>query len=508
MRLDLPVLPVMAYQPVWNECINVGNIYEMSLANTQFHVLYLQEQLHIRYVRIWNIFSVRMMISDGETVGVYNFDLLNQVLDFLVQHRIRPFLDFGRRPDTAVRSEGDEIYYQEEYIRFRSRRVWEDLFATFLDEVVNRYGAEEVSTWIFELGRDQFHDPSTTQEYEAQDYDFFTVWSFFYHTLREKIPGAMLGGISTILEDGLDFTSQFYRRCVREGCVPDFASFFLYPYEKIEVSKNGLSGRSLTVNMNLELEKVQRMRALMEETGLGNAKLFITEWNNSISNRNYLNDSCFRAAYLCAKITQLWGRTDLMAVMSATDWISSFFDTNKILYGAIGLLTKDLIHKPAFYALFFLKQMGPQFLAKGEHFLLTRKPSGSLYLLCFYFSWPRSSPQDGEGYDLIKLRNVRYEEERVLNLQMELLGFSHEREYTVKKRMLNGHSGSVLDEWGKFGYETRLNREDIKYLRSVSVPRIEMERVRASEEDSLLLSICLHPQEVALLHIYKGAETA
>ena len=65
------------------------------------------------------------------------------------------------------------------------------------------------------------------------------------------------------------------------------------------------------------------------------------------------------------------------------------------------------------------------------------------------------------------------------DVQMKFLlrGMAEKGEYTVKKRSLNKQSGSVLDEWGRLGYETKLNREDVKYLQAISVPRIEMERV-------------------------------
>ena len=68
-------------------------------------------------------------------------------------------------------------------------------------------------------------------------------------------------------------------------------------------------------------------------------------------------------------------------------------------------------------------------------------------------------------------------------------------ELAIKMRSLNKQSGSVLDEWGRLGYESKLNREDVKYLQAISVPRIEnwcritvgtmpqmRELVRATEE--------------------------
>ena len=134
--------------------INIGPMWDLNKANVQFHTLQLNEQLHFRYIRMWNVFSKKMMLNDGKTIGQYNYDSVNQVLDFLVQNRLKPFLDMGRRPDTALRSDGKEVFYEEQYIPFASRENWECMMDDFLSHIVERYGQEEVSGWIFELDRD------------------------------------------------------------------------------------------------------------------------------------------------------------------------------------------------------------------------------------------------------------------------------------------------------------------------------------------------------------------
>lgn len=486
---------------VWCECINIGDLHELSRANTQFHVLYLQEQLHFRYVRFWNVFSVKMMISDGKTMGHYNFDLVFQTLDFLVSHHLKPFMDLGRRPDAALSSRGSAVYFEEEYIPFASREIWEDLFTTFLAELTSRYGTEEVSTWIFELCKDGVHDEENLTLYQSENYDFYEVWHFVRQMIREKVPGALFGGTSAILPYDETFLKDFFGKCVRTGDVPDFVSFFLYPYKSGPGEEYG--SNSYKPDYTVEKDMVLSMRRFMDETGLGGCRLFITEWNNSIVNRNYLNDSCFRSAYLVSKAAELWEMSDLMAVMAGTDWISSYIDSNRILNGGIGLLSKDSICKPAFYALSFLKNMGSLLYAKGEHFLLTGKPGGGLYLLCFHFSAVRSGMNDiADSTDLTTFRKIRYEEERVLELAFTLKHCPRQGELTVKKRILDSENGSVLDGWSRFGYEAKLNRNDIKYLQAVSVPGIEMGKVRTDENGTLELKIRLKPQEVALLHIY------
>ena len=73
--------------------------------------------------------------------------------------------------------------------------------------------------------------------------------------------------------------------------------------------------------------------------------MYITEWNFSLSSRNYLNDSCYRAVYLAWVAAALSGLADVLAVWVASDWISSYYDTISIANGGNGILTKNRIPK-------------------------------------------------------------------------------------------------------------------------------------------------------------------
>ena len=77
--------------------------------------------------------------------------------------------------------------------------------------------------------------------------------------------------------------------------------------------------------------------------------------------------------------------------MSGSDWVSSHMDTVGIVNGGIGLLTKDTIRKPAYFAVDFLNQLGEYLLDKGQNYIVTRKESEDIYILCFYYSWFRRS---------------------------------------------------------------------------------------------------------------------
>ena len=154
---DLSDSSPVQLRKIWSKAINIGEVHDLTKANIQKHCLYLRDHLHFQYVRVWNVFSKRLMLTDGKTAGRYNFSLLDQALEFLLENRMKPFLDFGRRPSMAMDADGRIVYYEDIYTEFESRELWEEAFREVLRHVRRKFGKAEVSTWIFELSRDSYH---------------------------------------------------------------------------------------------------------------------------------------------------------------------------------------------------------------------------------------------------------------------------------------------------------------------------------------------------------------
>ena len=182
---------------IWNQVVNIGSVYNLTLANLQYHTIYLTETLGFSYVRIWNIFSKKMMITDGKTQGNYNYDMIDLALDFLVSHHIKPFIDLGRRPDTALSSMGNALYFEEDCIVFQSRDIWVAMLEDFIRHITKRYGKEEVEQWKFEISGDIVH-LGKNQYYLDKKYDYNECYEVSYKTIKNMLPNVSVGGPSDV----------------------------------------------------------------------------------------------------------------------------------------------------------------------------------------------------------------------------------------------------------------------------------------------------------------------
>ena len=113
------------YRHVWNQAINAGAAASLTFASVQAHTLMAAQELGYEHIRIWNIFSSEMMIHDGSTIGRYNYDMLDMVLDFIVSNKLHPFFDFGRRPVAVIKSENKPVVWKDDYIEFESEEIWQ-----------------------------------------------------------------------------------------------------------------------------------------------------------------------------------------------------------------------------------------------------------------------------------------------------------------------------------------------------------------------------------------------
>ena len=488
------------YRKTWNQAINIGPARGLAMSGLQNHIRMLHEELSFRYVRIWNVFSRKLMITDGMSIGQYNYHMLDEVLDFLVSERIYPFFDFGVRPDAALANPGNYIFIENENIEFASKKIWEAMLNDFLRHIIVRYGREEVSHWIFEFSSG--FSVGNTQYYNDPEYSFTETFLSAYKMVRNVLPEALFGGpMMSFNRSGFEDLETFISELAKNRCMPDFLSFIMIPQV---LDREDLTDQE---KRGFEADLVSRIRQLMNRNGFNDCRLFITEWNSTISSRDYLNDSTFRGVYFIDRIQQIWNTADMLVPWIGTDIVSNYYDSDRLANGGNGFLAKNGIKKPVFNAFEFMNMMGEYVLARGEGYMITRSAGGGIYCLLYRYRNPSaaygrmenhvSSPEMIEG--------LFTDENGAFSYRITVSGLVKDGEYIVKSRLISDSEGTILSEWARFGYEQRLTGDEVNYIRNACYPRIRMERY-AARDGRIVLEGSLNELEVVLLHIHRDVE--
>lgn len=485
------------YRRSWNQILNVGAAYNLTLANVQYHILYLAEHLRFSYARIWNIFSDKFHIQQNPHDRRYNFNELDSVLDFLVEHRLKPFLDFGLRPDCAIRTDGEMVYYEEGNLLYESFESWKSLFSAFLAHIVKRYGREEASQWQYELSLDV---RTRGLSFRTGPEDLTAVYRYSADALRHALPGAKIGGLGTISDTNGDLLFDWLEASKRADCLPDFISMLAFPYTQAKTDGHFYAKR--VSDQDWTPQQILHLRHLLDERGFSECELYVTECNLSLSNRNYINDSCARGTYLLHLFNKIWDVPDKLGVWMGTDWVSSYYDTARVANGGSGLITKDGIRKPIYYALSFLNALGPRFLQKGEGYIATTH--GPLHHTVLLYNI-KTLRQDYflHGEDELKLQTMDtlFEDLRPRKITLTFTGLPEGQVFLLKRETVNAQHGSVLDAWGRLQFEKDLSGSDVKYLRDTCVPELTLEKQRV-ENGRLTYTCTLQAHEISVLDIY------
>ena len=173
------------------------------------------------------------------------------------------------------------------------------------------------------------------------------------------------------------------------------------------------------------------------------------------------------------------------------------------IFGGYGLITKDGIGKPAFYALRFLQSLGKYFVARDENYFITKDDRGNYYMIVFNCCRMDMLFYQNQKEDISAEEVERLFEKDTLEIQIIFRNMKKGK-YHIKKSCLGSGKGNILDNWKQLGYGKRLEKDEVRYLSSVCIPKLEYEELEA-KKDSLAVNASLCANEIQLYKIrYMG----
>nr|WP_253201839.1 helix-turn-helix domain-containing protein [Clostridium sp. DSM 17811] len=478
------------YEKNWDKVINIGVASDLLHSDMQEHIIILKNDLKFKFVRFWDIFGHDMYVNVSDITGKYNFDKIDRVLDFLVKYNIKPFIELGQKPKRVNRTVSKPIIFKEDKPLFSNINEWRNIVKAFATHIVKRYGGEEVQTWCFEMWKDNLN--------EYIQVDYITIFNVGYTELKRYIPNCKIGGAGFCVDYGQKQLIKDFTEWKAESIQPDFLSVYLYPY--LAGSEKGEKYSKRTTDKNFILNETKYINKILKDIQWNVKELYITEWNDTISSRNYTNDSCYKGAYVMKTIIDNIYEVDLLGYWIGSDLFSEFYDSNILLNGGAGLISKDEIKKPPFYAIEFMNRMSNSIIDKGNNYIITANNHNGYYIAChnykhFNYYYYLKAEDQIKASEQDKIFN-NYED-LCLNFQIKnvLNG-----QYDVKTYSVSRQNGSVLDEWVKMDEFDDLGKDEIEYLKRISTPRLSIKRCKV-DENVLNLEINLTAHEFSMIHI-------
>lgn len=477
----------------WDKIINMGNIDSLLNYDVQSQLLMMQKEIGFSYVRIYNIFMQDMYYENISGDNKYNFSRIDRGLDFLVEHNLKPYIELSFKPTDVNYTINSSVGDRYNEIIFHDRESYVEVMRAFSSHIANRYGVNEIENWYFELWKD---DRLNMLDAKGWYFDCFEIG---YHALKKISSKIKVGGAGFALGYDRYQYSILIKNWKTRNVRPDFISVYSYSY--LLLQQDGVYFGKRSLDNSFVKNQLELFKDILKAEDFMPDELHITEWNFTISNRNCINDSCAQGAYIVKTCIESIGEADMMGYWHGSDLHTEYYDSGAVLYGDNGLLTRDGIKKPSFYAFHFLKFLKKGLLGKTENALLTTDGRGVYTIAChnckkFNYRYTMKAEKDIRVDDIDSL----YEDTDSIHLKFQINNVKNGN-YVMRIFYVNESNGSIQNIWKDMDYISNLSKGEVEYMKRSANPKVDMRKITV-EDNVLHIETKLKAHEIKVLDIH------
>lgn len=484
---------------------SIGKAKHILFAEHQAMLKTLQKEIGFKYIKFHGLLDDEMMVYTETASGEVslNFTYIDKVIDFLLSIDLRPFIQFSFMPSDLSSARARTIFHLSSNISLpKDDNKWILLITQLILHLENRYSREETETWKFSLWNEP-DSPSSMFGFDSPD-DYFHFYAITYKAVKQCNPNLTFGCpsvLTTTIEDG-KWMTRFIAFCRTNQCMPEFLNYHFYPIAQdndLTANLQSASNLALRKSENAMYESIHTIKRNNKKFHWNIKTIFMSEWNFSISYRELLNDTAFKACYVAKNLLENYDQVDSFTYWSLSDFIEEVKTTNQLFHGGMGLFTYNGIKKPPYFALKFLSRLGSNLLAKGNGYFITKKER-SIQILLYNYKHISTLYASGELFDMTFFQ--RYKPFPDQSKKKFIIPLTHleNKDYLITDHILNQYHGSVFDTWIEAGALPLDNIDEYSYLNSASVPMYKKQKHHCMDA-TLTISRELEPHEVRLIEI-------
>lgn len=475
----------------WGSIINFGDASNLLHSSVREHLMILRQAFGFEYVRFCSLFTEEFYIRPGQRD--FNFSQVDSVLDFILEQGMKPYMDLGIKSKFVLHTIGENYLERASSMDPYDVEEWEYLIVSFMRHITKRYGQHVMDDWYMEL----WFDENWRYEPDKGDH-YLELFDVTYRAIKACNKNIKVGGYGIRMDTGQEKRLSFLKKWNTLPCRPDFLTVMFYGYER-QTDGSEQFARRMTDN-DAVVHLIKREKKVIAQAGMGELPLILNEWNLTPSVRNYIHDTSFKGAYIVKNTLDLYGLVHQMGYAVGSDRQDLYFDSNNLVFGGGGLLTKDAIMKPAAFAYDFLNRLFPYYVGKNSHLIITKDKHDNYSIVChnqqmLSYNYFLTQETEMEKEAMWKY----YKDRKKLDIHVHLDGVT-DGSYRMKIYRINDNCGSVLKVWGDMDYEMDLSRDDIRYFRRVCEPKLTIRKVEA-REGSLDIDERLQPNGIMFISV-------
>jgi xylan 1,4-beta-xylosidase len=375
----------------------------------------VRRHIGITYVRAHAILGDDLATyREVDGFPAFDFSGIDRVYDDVVAGGLRPVVEISFMPSDLASDPGVTVFtYKAITSPPRDWGRWSSLVTELARHLIDRYGAEEVRRWPFEV----WNEANLAVFWSGSPEDYFHLYDVTAAALHAADDRLLVGGPSTAAAGWIE---PFLAHVDASGAPVDFLSTHTYGNSPVD------------------------LRPVLERHGRGSMPIWWTEWGPTPTHGNRASDTVWAATFLLRGMKSASGRIEALAHWVVSDHFEELGPPQALRHGGFGLLTVGNLHKPRWWALQLLAGLGDHELVVG----IEGDGAGSLV--------EAMAAADDEGGIALLLWNGTLDQSKIdgdeslaRRVELRVDGLESEQHYVLRHVRIDATHSDVLRFWDR-----------------------------------------------------------
>ncbi len=477
--------------------LSVGSDFPGTLIrpDSQAQLKLVVDELGFRYIRFHAIFHdvLETLHLDNRKV-TYDWSKIDQLYDELLAKHIKPFVELGFTPKALATSQ-NSIFYWKGNTSHPEPAGWRDLVCAFIRHVEGRYGSAEVRTWYFEV----WNEPNLSGFWEGADQRaYFDLYDLTAESLKAIDPALRVGGPATA---GAAWVPEFLAHVRQSGAGVDFITTHTYGVEAGFFDEDGKSDNKLATSAEAITADVRRVRQQISASPFPGLPLYFSEWSTSYSPRDAVHDSYISAPYILSKLKACQGLAQGMSYWTYSDLFEEPGPPAASFEGGFGLLNREGIRKPAFFAYKYLHALEGDSIVTSDPQAMISVKGANVAAVIWDFEQPLQKTSNRSFFTKL------IPAQPATAVQLQVTHLPPRAAYHLEVHRTGYHANDAYSAYLEMGSPKDLTPTQVEHLNGLTRDLPEMDRVvRSSVRGTIDVALPMSSNDVVLLKLMPYGE--
>ncbi len=480
---------------MFKECIGAGRANEGLRADWQQQLAYVKKECDFKYIRMHGLLTDDMGVYREDKNGnpEYNFQYIDVLYDYLLSIGMKPFVELGFMPEALASGKQTIFWWRGNVTPPKDYKKWEDFIRNLTLHFTERYGADEVKTWYFEV----WNEPNLHYFWSGTQEEYFKLYKYTVQAIKSVNKAYRVGGPATA---GAAWEPEMIDFCTKNSLPLDFISTHSYGVKQGYLDEFGNAGTVLDKNPMSVSGDILQTRKEIASSSMPNLELHYTEWSSSYTPTDPIHDSYHQAAYVLEKIKQVGNAPNSMSYWVFTDIFEEAGPRFTPFHGGFGLLNYQAINKPVFYSFKFMNMLGAIELVNADSSSWACKNTKSGVQVLFW-DFTNTHPGDSVNNQVYYIRDLPAKSKGKVKISISGIP---KGTYTVEIYKVGYHINDPYSTYLTMNKPHQLTRQQVEQIKKLNDGSpVSHEMVKVKADKAFVKVLDLRENDVFLLNMIK-----